>query len=163
MREQELTNLINKVVGVKGFAKIPSYWLKKIFYDLINWCKDYVKDSFNNIENFIKDRVEEQVVTSYQTYKSEEQNLGRELYFKYKCHEIFLYTTYTNAIFDTWRGGYGGGKLIYHFQKGITSFTLPEGTLWESGTPQVIDPNKYYTLTVVCHKNTLRASLLEYS
>lgn len=39
MKEQELKNLIDKSVGTKGPLKIPSFWMKEIFYGLMEWVK----------------------------------------------------------------------------------------------------------------------------
>jgi hypothetical protein len=39
MKEQELKDLIDKSVGTKGALKIPSFWMKEIFFGLMEWCK----------------------------------------------------------------------------------------------------------------------------
>lgn len=39
MKEQELNNLLDKAIGTKGNLKVPSFWMRKIFKELIEWCK----------------------------------------------------------------------------------------------------------------------------
>jgi hypothetical protein len=39
MREQELNKLLDKAIGTKGNLKVPSFWMRKIFKELIEWCK----------------------------------------------------------------------------------------------------------------------------
>ena len=39
MKEQELNELLGKAIGEKGNLRIPSFWMKKIFKGLMEWCK----------------------------------------------------------------------------------------------------------------------------
>ena len=39
MREQELNNLLDKVIGTKGNLRIPSFWMRKVFSALMEWAK----------------------------------------------------------------------------------------------------------------------------
>lgn len=40
MREQELNNLLDKVIGTKGNLRIPSFWMRKVFSALMEWAKN---------------------------------------------------------------------------------------------------------------------------
>lgn len=66
MKEQELNKLLDKAIGTKGNLKVPSFWMRKIFKELIEWCKsqnnsqnssqDYVtKEELNNKQDWIPD------------------------------------------------------------------------------------------------------------
>ena len=39
MKEQELNELLDSVIGTKGNFRVPSYWMRKVFSDLMEWCK----------------------------------------------------------------------------------------------------------------------------
>ena len=39
MREQELNNLLDSVIGTKGNFRIPSFWMRKVFSALMEWAK----------------------------------------------------------------------------------------------------------------------------
>ena len=39
MKEQELNELLDSAIGTKGNFRIPSYWMRKVFSDLMEWCK----------------------------------------------------------------------------------------------------------------------------
>lgn len=39
MKEKELNELLDKAIGTKGNLRIPSYWMRKVFSGLMEWCK----------------------------------------------------------------------------------------------------------------------------
>ena len=39
MKEQELNELLDRAIGTKGNLRIPAFWMKKIFKELMEWCK----------------------------------------------------------------------------------------------------------------------------
>lgn len=39
MKEQELNELLDSTIGTKGNFRIPSYWMRKVFSSLMEWCK----------------------------------------------------------------------------------------------------------------------------
>ena len=51
MKEQELNKLLDKAIGTKGNLKVPSFWMRKIFKELIEWCKSY-----NNSQDYITEK-----------------------------------------------------------------------------------------------------------
>lgn len=65
MTEQELNKLLDKAIGTKGNLKVPSFWMRRIFKELIEWCK-----SQNNSQNNSQDYITEEELNSrnYATY-----------------------------------------------------------------------------------------------
>lgn len=39
MKEQELNELLDSVIGTKGNFRVPSYWMRKVFSALMEWAK----------------------------------------------------------------------------------------------------------------------------
>lgn len=61
MKERELNKLLDKAIGTKGNLKVPSFWMRQIFKELIEWCK-----SQNNSQDYITE--EELNNRDYATY-----------------------------------------------------------------------------------------------
>lgn len=56
MKEQELNELLDSAIGTKGNFRIPSYWMRRIFKGLMEWCKGltpdvYVPTKVSQLEN----------------------------------------------------------------------------------------------------------------
>lgn len=44
MKEKELNELLDKVIGTKGNLRIPAYWMRKVFSGLMEWAKGLTPD-----------------------------------------------------------------------------------------------------------------------
>lgn len=44
MKEKELNELLDSAIGTKGNLRIPSYWMRKVFSGLMEWCKGLTPD-----------------------------------------------------------------------------------------------------------------------
>ena len=88
MKEQELNELLDKAIGEKGNLRIPSFWMKKIFKGLMEWCKTLTSKVFvptkvsqlENDRNYVDDRYVYSAITANKT--DMEQSSGNSLYYK---------------------------------------------------------------------------------
>ena len=49
MEKQELNNLLDKVIGIKGDLKVPSYWMNKTLKSIIEYNDNLIKTNINSI------------------------------------------------------------------------------------------------------------------
>ena len=74
MKEQELNELLDKAIGEKGNLRIPSFWMKKIFKGLMEWCKTltpkipYVPTRVSEFENDVPYAIEPLVYDKSSSY-----------------------------------------------------------------------------------------------
>ena len=50
MKREELTALLDRVIGGKGILRTPAYWMKKVLNETISYLEGYTNKAVSNVK-----------------------------------------------------------------------------------------------------------------
>lgn len=133
MKEQELNNLLDKAIGTKGNLQIHSYWMNKIFKELLQQIPTTISQLEDSKEYISEKEIEANYVKQDQLsdYMKSDQIQSNYVNFTYHNQDI-------NAKLSDLKKG-----VINYIKNEFVDLGLPSGLLWATTNIGALVPEDY--------------------
>ena len=133
MKEQELNNLLDKAIGTKGNLQIHSYWMNKIFKELLQQIPTTIAQLEDSKEYISEKEIEVNYVKQDQLsdYMKSDQIQSNYVNFTYHNQDI-------NAKLSDLKKG-----VINYIKNEFVDLGLPSGLLWATTNIGALVPEDY--------------------